>query len=123
MTVVQALTKTQLNIIINTFVDECSMLFNDKLSDVRLFGSYARGDYSDESDIDVMVILDMNDNEVSNSLDGVCRIASELDLEYNISLMPVLQSKNEYELRKQLYGFCRNVEREGVSKYAGKAYA
>ncbi|MCL2766566.1 MAG: nucleotidyltransferase domain-containing protein [Peptococcaceae bacterium] len=115
----QTLTTQELNTILDIFVEECKALFGEKLSNVRLFGSYARGDHSDDSDIDVMVILDMSEEETRRSLDGVCHIASELDLKYNTAIMPVLVSKGEYELHKDSYGFCRNVEREGVSKYAG----
>ena len=114
----QALEQQQLNIIMNTFIAECKALFGDMLSDVRLFGSYARGDDSAESDVDIMVILDMSDNEVRKCLDSVCHIASELDLIYHTSIMPVLQSKSEYELRKYSYGFYKNVETEGISMYA-----
>ena len=115
----KALLETELNLVIEAFVLECATEFNDKLCDVRLYGSYARGDYSDESDIDVMVILDMTDDEVRKCLGRVCRIASDLDLKYDIMISPVLRSKQKYDLRKCMYGFCRNVERDGISKYAG----
>jgi len=113
----QAIAQNQLNIVMNAFVVGCKDLFGDRLSDVRLFGSYARGDYNNDSDIDVMVILDMSEEEIRKSLFSVCRIASDLDLEYNTHIIPVLQSMQEYELHKETYGFFRNVEREGVSQY------
>ena len=118
----RALAKHQLNVIMGTLVAECNALFGDKLSDVRLYWSYARGDHNDESDIDIMVILDMSDDELRTSLDGVCRITSELDLKYNITTSPVLMSRREYDMRKQSYGFCGNVEKEGVSLNARQAY-
>ena len=31
----------------------------DKLNKVILYGSYARGDYDDESDIDIMILADI----------------------------------------------------------------
>ena len=115
----KALIETELNLILDAFVAECAAEFSNKLSDVRLFGSYARGDHSDESDIDVMVILDMSDDETRKCLSRVCRIASDLDLKYNVLISPILRSKSKYDSRKNMYGFCRNVERDGISKYAG----
>ena len=117
--VVKALIETELNLIMDAFVAECAAEFGNKLSDVKLFGSYARGDYSDESDIDVMVILDMSDDEARKCLSRVCRIASDTDIKYNVTISPVLRSKRKYDLRKNTYGFCRNIERYGISKYAG----
>jgi len=32
--------------------------FRDKIKEVILFGSYARGDFTDDSDIDIIVIVD-----------------------------------------------------------------
>jgi len=115
----RSLTDQQLSTIMNDFVAECKDLFGDNLSDVRLFGSYARGDYNSQSDIDIMIVLDMSLDKVRKSLDGVCKIASELDLKYNVNISPVLKSKQEYDLRKHSYGFCRNVEIEGVSRHVG----
>lgn len=115
----QALSQQKLNTVLTEFVAECKSVFGDKLHDVRLFGSYARGDYDDDSDIDIMVIFDLSNDEVRKCFDDVCHIASELDLKYIVTVSPVLKSKSEYDLRKHGYGFCRNVEMEGVSKYAG----
>ena len=33
-------------------------LYGDRLKAVYLFGSYARGDYDESSDLDVMIVLD-----------------------------------------------------------------
>ena len=118
----QALNEQELNIIINAFVNRCNMLFGEKLSDVRIFGSYARGDYCSESDIDIMIILCMSEDEVRKSLDDICKIASELELIHNVTISPVLMSSAEYDLRKYSYGFCGNVEKEGISKHARQAY-
>jgi len=119
----KALSKTQINALMSSFVAECRVLFGDKLSDVLLFGSYARGDYCDDSDIDVIVILDMKNDEIRKYLDDICHITSELEFEYNICIMPVLQSKNEYETHCETYGFFKNVREQGVSKYAKQVYA
>ena len=115
----QALAQYQLNIVLSAFVNECKALFGDKLYDIMLFGSYARGDYDDESDVDIMIILDMSKEETNQFLDGICRIASDLSLEHNAHITPVIQSKEKYELHKQTYGFYRNIEMEGVHKYIG----
>ena len=112
----------KLNAVLGDFVTECISVLNDKLCDVRLFGSYARGDQTEESDIDVMVVLDVSVVEVSKFRHDICRIAAVLELKYNVTISPVLYGKEEYHSRKE-FGFCKNVETEGVSQYAGQAYA
>ena len=49
-------TKRQLNEILERVVGGSKTLFGDNLDSVILFGSYARGDYDDESDIDIMIM-------------------------------------------------------------------
>ena len=117
----QNLKQQKLNTVLSDFVAECRNAFNDKLSEVRLFGSYARGDNYEESDIDIMVILNMSDTEVRKGRHDVCRIAAMLELKYCVTISPVLYGKEEYDARKK-FGFCKNVETEGVSQYAGQAY-
>ena len=120
--VMQALEQEKLDIILKDFIFECKTTFKDLLYDVRLFGSYARGDYNKDSDIDVMVILDMDEINVKKSRHEVSRIAAMLELKYNVYLSPVIYGKDEYNTRKS-FGFCKNVDKEGVSRYAGQAYA
>ena len=118
----QSQEKLKLDNILNDLVSECSITFNAKLSDVRLFGSYARGDYDEDSDIDVMIILDMSDVEARKSLNDICRIVAMLELKYSVTISPVIYGKNEYDTRKS-FGFCKNVEKEGVSQYVRHSYA
>ena len=118
----QPLKQRELIILLDEFVSECFATFGDRLSDVRLFGSYARGDYDEDSDIDIMVILNIGDTEVRRSRHDICRIAAMLELKYGITISPVLYSQSEYDSRKT-FGFCRNVEMEGVSQHVRQSYA
>jgi mannose-1-phosphate guanylyltransferase len=105
--------------IVDEFSADCKKTFGDDLADARLFGSCARGDYNDGSDIDVMLLFNMSRKESNKHLDAVCRIAAEISMKYGVWLSPNLQSKPEYDANKKVYGFYKNVEREGMSVYAG----
>ena len=47
-------TKDTLNELLQKFKSEAEKVFGSKLQDMILYGSYARGDNTDESDIDVI---------------------------------------------------------------------
>jgi predicted nucleotidyltransferase len=113
--------KTGMQRVMNTFTNECKALFGDKLLDVLLYGSYARGDFNEDSDIDVMVILDMDDSEARKYLGKICEIAFEAEAgaEYDMLISPVIQSKYAFDKYKELPGFQNNVMREGVSMVVG----
>ncbi len=49
---------------LDEFILELKRRYGDRIYEVIVFGSYARGDASDESDIDVLIIGDVKLDEV-----------------------------------------------------------
>lgn len=45
--------------ILSKYVDELEKIYGTYLKSVILYGSYARGDFSEDSDIDIMILLEM----------------------------------------------------------------
>ena len=41
-------------------------IYGSHLRQVILYGSYARGDYNAESDIDIMILLDLSDQDIKD---------------------------------------------------------
>jgi len=52
-------------ILIKKLYDRILPLFPNEKMDVILFGSYARGDYEEGSDIDVMFLVNTSRNEIA----------------------------------------------------------
>lgn len=52
-------TENRLSAVMADVVKKAKSLFGDRLGSVILYGSYARGDYDEESDIDVMITADI----------------------------------------------------------------
>lgn len=106
--------KNTLNELLKRFRAEVENVFGNKLQDVILYGSYARGDNTDESDIDVMIIADIvTDDELESSL-KLSDIVADLNLEFDVVLSPLVESKEKYEKYKHINPLFVNVEREGI---------
>ena len=60
--------------------------FPDRILSVTLFGSKACGDADAESDVDLLVLVDADDNEFRYEL---WRIASRVSLEYDVVISQV----------------------------------
>jgi len=88
-------------------------LLGDNLLSLRLFGSRVRGEGTEESDLDVLVVLQKKDRAVCRR---IIEESLEVDLAYSTNLGPTILSAEEYG-QNQEYGtpFYRNVERESVS--------
>ena len=49
--------------IINEFISGVNNILGKRAKKIILYGSYARGDYNKNSDIDIMILTDLNDDE------------------------------------------------------------
>ena len=99
------------------FVAEIKNIFADKLKKVILYGSYARGDYDDESDIDVMVLVDMTDDEIKKNFYDIIDLKCEIDDKYNVYLSPRAKDINHFNKWLPYLPFYKNVNNEGVLWY------
>lgn len=84
------------------------------LKAVVLYGSCAREDYDDESDIDLLVLLDTTPNKLPEARNKMRPIADTLDMKYDVVISAVIQSYDIYNEYKEASGFYKNVEKEGV---------
>ena len=89
-------------------------IFGDKLDSVILYGSYARGDYDEESDVDVMAKLYLTADEIRAYRPRVSELASEIGLEYDVLLSIKLQDKEMYDRYFHLLPFYQNVAKDGI---------
>ena len=100
-----------------SFADRAKAIYGSKLQQILLYGSCARGDYQQDSDIDVMLLLDVDPDHLAEERRKVFGIADEIDLEYDVVLTPVIQSSEVFRKYLAVSLFFQNVEREGV-RYA-----
>ena len=49
---------------INEFLVKANNMFGDRAKKIILYGSYARGDFNKSSDIDIMILTDLTDDEI-----------------------------------------------------------
>ena len=84
----------------------------EKLSRIVLYGSYARGDFTPESDIDVMIIIDCKHEELPKYRRMVSKIASEISLDDDVELSLVLEDIYTYDKLLDTLVFYQNVKKE-----------
>ncbi len=111
-------TKNQLDNILIDVVDETKNLFGAKLNAVILYGSYARGDYDGESDIDILIIADIPQDECWHYNTRLITHVSQLELDNDIVISTHVVERAMFERFQTASPFYRNVTREGI-KIAG----
>lgn len=98
--------------------DSLQQVYGDKLKTIVLYGSVARGTQTDDSDIDIMVLIDGNNDELRQYDDKLNDVSTDFSLKYLKVLSVVDISYQEYEDWRNLSPFYKNVSEEGVILYA-----
>lgn len=101
---------------IQNFVKEVNKLLGKRVKKIVLYGSYARGDYRADSDIDIMILTDLTDDEIVNYRSQISDIAFEIewDNDFNIMVSPIIKNIKKYNQRISVVPFYMNVKKEGV---------
>jgi len=106
-------TEEQITYIGQSVVDAAYLVCGDKLREVILFGSYARGDFKEWSDVDIMVLVDADDTECKRLDQALMHKLFELDNRMNLLLYIMVTPYTRFESVKADYPFYRNVDKEG----------
>lgn len=109
--------KAYLEEIIKEVTYKVKDILGDKLYKIILYGSYARGDYDESSDIDIMVLVDISQSELTLYRKKVNKIASRIGLHHDIMISVTLKDKESFYNYKELLPFYQNVIRDGVEIY------
>ena len=91
---------------------ELSMIYGFRLKYLLVYGSYARGEAEEGSDLDLMVVLDQAEDPLAER-ERLSELLFELSLKHDIvlSVLPV----GKYALEQERKPLFINARREGVS--------
>ena len=101
-------------ILIKKLYDRILPLFPNEKMDVILFGSYARGDYEEGSDIDVMFLVNTSRNEIAQKNWQIGNIAGDLLIEYGILISPIVENRKWFRNNANIIPLFKNILREGT---------
>lgn len=110
-------TKSELQTTLEKVKNASVQLYGDKLNRIILYGSYARGDNTDESDIDIMIVLNCEPDEIKRLRKPTIEMTSDISLEQEVLLSVLLRDKKHFEDNLDFLPFYRNIVKEGVLIY------
>ena len=112
-----SVTPRKIEEVVQLFTLAAKQVYGPALQEVILYGSCARGDFAADSDIDIMVLLDVPQEEINTARKKMLDTSDRLDMDYDVVLTPVFQSKQMFDRFLPASKFYQNVKAEGV-RYA-----
>ncbi len=103
--------------LLNQYLSEVKKIYGAHLKRVILYGSYARGDYTADSDIDIMLLVHLLPEDMDAYSDTLSELGYEYNVENDIWMMPVVKNIQHFRQWGAAYPFYTNVQKEGVVLY------
>lgn len=100
--------------LLHKYCEEIKSISED-IKKVILYGSYARGDNREDSDIDVMILVDLKGRSLKEFEDKIFDVTYDFNEKYDLFIMPVVQDMKHFDRWKNAYMFYYNVDKEGVT--------
>lgn len=98
--------------IFQQLIPEIVEIYGDLLVSVILYGSVARGTQTDESDIDIAVMLRNKEN--NEMKERMTDIIVDLELEYNKVLSILRIDYEKFKVWEDTMPFYKNMKKDGV---------
>ncbi|MEG1847704.1 MAG: nucleotidyltransferase domain-containing protein [Lachnospiraceae bacterium] len=107
-------TKNQLNDVMCQIAKAYREFYGDKLVTVYLYGSYARGDNSENSDIDMVGIVNGNRVELQQILYKMLPVSCRVGVENDVVIAPTVIPYDEFVSMRDILPYYQNIYSEGV---------
>lgn len=110
-------TDVKLNNILKEITLGVKTLYGEKLKEILLYGSYARGQNDDESDIDLMILVDIDEIRLKKYEKELNDIISDIGFRYMKVLSLVDISYERFNDWIDVVPYYKNVRTEGIIIY------
>ena len=98
----------------NQFTKMMNNVLKNNLKKIILYGSYARGDYKENSDLDIMILTDLKDDEIIKIRTQIWNIAYDIGLDNDVIISVSIKNVNDYNYWSDTLPFYMNIKKEGI---------
>lgn len=92
----------------------CLPIFSGNLMEGYLYGSFARGEQHPESDIDILLTVDLSPEAIGQFRRRVASVTSDLSLKHDITISVSVKSHRQFEKYAAVLPYYQNVIKEGI---------
>lgn len=103
---------------VSRYLEILNQAYRENISTVVLFGSVARGDWSPESDIDLLIVTVNGNPSLKDEISMAC---FDIMIETGVILSPLVMDQETFEWHKKYRDPLFNqIERDGIDLWTNK---
>ena len=87
------------------------------LKSVILYGSYTQGDFTKDSDVDIMILVDMSDLDLKAYAQQLSYMTYDFNMDHDTDIKPIAKSEEHFNKWIVNYPFYSNIHKEGIVLY------
>lgn len=103
--------------LIEQYVEAVKKIYGSHVRQIILYGSYARGDFRPDSDVDIMILVDMSDMELKTYGQQLSYMTYDFNMDNDLDIKPIAKSETHFKKWVENYPFYSNIHKEGVVLY------
>lgn len=85
-----------IKMLLDQYIKILQKIYGSHLKTVILYGSYARGDYKVDSDIDIMILLDLSDMDIKQYRHELSGETFDFNMDHDLDIKPICLLWNMY---------------------------
>ena len=78
--------------LIDQYVEEIKRIYGSHVKQIILYGSYARGDFRPDSDVDIMILVDMSELELKAYGQQLSYMTYDFNMDHDLDIKPIAKS-------------------------------
>ena len=103
-----------LNLLLKDVCNNVKQIYGDELVKMILYGSYARGDYNEYSDVDILALVKCGDKDIWGYRDKLTSSIVELDDKYSAYISLKTNNIDYFNYWKDSMPYFKSVIQEGL---------
>ena len=114
---IEILRNSEIESLLKDLKNILTRIYGNNLKNIILYGSYARGDNDAESDIDIMILVDLDSEEQREYRNFLVKEITDLSIDCGIVISVIDINYKDFYIRPSYVPFYKNVLSEGIELY------